>query len=81
MKSKSGRDTFEIVREILADMLAVDADDITLEKSIKDDLKADSMNVMELIIDIEEEYDIEIPDEVLPNIKTVGDIVSYLDKL
>ena len=45
-----------------------------------DDLHADSLDIVELVMDMEQEFDVEIPDEVLPNIKTVGDVVGYLAK-
>ncbi|MDL2257721.1 acyl carrier protein [Eubacteriales bacterium OttesenSCG-928-K08] len=68
------------VREIIAKQLDVDADSITLESRLVDDLKADSLDVVELIMDLEQEFDIEIPDEELPKVRTVGDIVAYLEK-
>jgi acyl carrier protein len=58
----------------------VDADGITMESKLVDDLKADSLDVVELIMDLEQEFDIEIPDEELPKVRTVGDIVEYLEK-
>lgn len=71
---------FEKVCEIIAKQLDVDASSITLESKLVDDLKADSLDVVELIMDLEQEFDIEIPDEELPNVRTVGDIVAYLNK-
>lgn len=71
---------FEKVCEIIAKQLDVDASSITLESKLVDDLKADSLDVVELIMDLEQEFDIEIPDEELPNVRTVGDIVAYLSK-
>ena len=71
---------FEKVREIIARQLDVDADGITMEFKLVDDLKADSLDVVELIMDLEQEFDIEIPDEELPKVRTVGDIVEYLEK-
>jgi acyl carrier protein len=71
---------FDKVREIIARQLDVDADSITMESKLVDDLKADSLDVVELIMDLEQEFDIEIPDEELPKVRTVGDIVEYLEK-
>ncbi len=70
---------FEKVRLILCDQLDLDEDKVTLESSIVDDLGADSLDVVDLIVSLEEEFDIEIPDEEIENIKTVGDIVKYVE--
>ncbi len=68
---------FEKVKAIVAEQLGVEAGDITLETSF-DDLNADSLDVVELIMAIEEEFDIEIPDEDAEKFKTVGDAVEYI---
>lgn len=70
-------DIFEKVKSLVAEQLGVEADEITLETSF-DDLNADSLDVVELIMALEEEFDIEIPDEVAEKIKTVGDAVEYI---
>lgn len=70
---------FEKVRDIIVDQLDADEDKITLEASITDDLGADSLDVVDLVMSIEEDFDIEIPDEEVENIKTVGDIVKYIE--
>lgn len=72
--------SFEKIRDIVAKQLDVDAAGITMESRLVDDLKADSLDVVELIMDLEQEFDIEIPDEELPKVRTVGDIVEYVDK-
>ena len=56
-----------------------DADSLTMETSLKDDLDADSLDAVELIMQIEEEFEVEIPDEVASNMKTVKDIVDYIE--
>ena len=71
---------FEKVRAIIAKQLDIDPETITPASSLIDDLHADSLDIVELVMDMEQEFDAEIPDEVLPNIKTVGDIVGYLAK-
>ena len=69
----------EKVTEILCDQLEVDAEKVTMEASITDDLGADSLDVVDLVMSLEEEFDVEIPDEEVENIKTVGDIVKYIE--
>jgi len=69
---------FEKVRDIIAAQLDIDPATITLESRLVDDLKADSLDIVELIMDLEQEFDVEIPDEELPNVHTIGDIVERL---
>ena len=70
---------FDKVKEIIVDQLDVDADKVTNGANIQDDLGADSLDVVDLVMSLEEEFDIEIPDEAVENIKTVGDIVKYIE--
>ena len=72
---------FEKVKEIIVDSLSCDEDAVTLEANLKEDLDADSLDAVELIMAVEEEFDIEIPDEDVENIKTVGDMVKYIEAL
>ncbi len=69
---------FEKVKEIIARELMAEDEEITLESNIKDDLGADSLSIVDLAMALEDEFGVEIPDEDLENIKTVGDIVDYL---
>lgn len=69
---------FERMKEIIAEQLSAEADGITLETSFKDDLGADSLDLFELVMAFEEEYDIEIPSENLEGIETVGDIIKLM---
>ena len=71
---------FEKVKSIVADQLDVEEEKVTAEASITEDLGADSLDVVDLVMSIEEKFDIEIPDEAVENIKTVGDIVSYIER-
>ena len=71
---------FNEVRDIIAKQLDIDANTITMESKLIDDLKADSLDIVELIMDLEQEFNIEIPDEELPKVQTVADIVGYLEK-
>jgi acyl carrier protein len=70
---------FEKVRDIIVDQLDAAEEDVTAEASIIDDLGADSLDVVDLIGSVEDEFDVEIPDEEVEKIKTVGDIVSYIE--
>lgn len=71
---------FEKVREIICDQLGCDEADVTLEASIKEDLEADSLAMADLLYAFEEEFDVKIPDEQVESIKTVGDIVKYIEE-
>ena len=71
---------FEQVRDMLAKQLKKNAAKITLETKIKEDLGADSLDIMEMLMNIEEDYGIRIPDEDIVDFVTVGDIVDYLEK-
>ena len=70
---------FDKVKEIIVDQLDADENDVTQDASIRDDLGADSLDVVDLVMSIEEEFDIEVPDEEVANMKTVGDIVKYIE--
>ena len=69
---------FEKVREIIVEQLGVEEDDVTMESSFIDDLGADSLDIVELIMALEEEFDLEIPDNEAEKITTVGDVVEYI---
>ena len=68
----------EKLKEIIADQLSVDAESITAESKFKEDLEADSLDLFELVMALEEEYGVEIPSEDLEKIATVSDIIDYL---
>ena len=70
---------FDKVKEIIVDQLDVEADKVTAGANIQDDLGADSLDVVDLVMSLEEEFHIEIPDEAVEGIKTVGDIVKYIE--
>lgn len=71
-------DTFDRVKKIIVDRLGVDESKITLEASFKEDLGADSLDVVELVMELEDEFDLEISDEDVEKITTVGEVVSYI---
>ena len=71
---------FEKLKDIIAEQLSVDADEVTIDSNIQDDLGANSLDVVDLITTIEDEFDLSIPDEAVEEIKTVGDIANYIEK-
>ena len=71
---------FEKVRDIIVDTLSCNAEDITMEARLAEDLDADSLDAVELNMALEDAFGIAIPDETLMKMKTVGEIVAYIDK-
>ncbi len=69
---------FEKLQEIIAEVLNIDAEEITMATTFVDDLGADSLDVFQIIMGIEEEFDIEIPQDAVENITTVGDAVEQI---
>lgn len=69
---------FEKIKKILAEQLDADEDDMTMETKIAEELGADSLDVVELLMSIEDEFEVEIPDEEIDRIKTIGDVVEYI---
>ena len=72
--------TFEKVRDIVVEQLGVEAHEVSIDSTFIDDLGADSLDIVELIMAFEEEFNIEIPDEAAEKIKTVQDVVTYIDQ-
>jgi acyl carrier protein len=70
---------FEKVKELIAEQLDVDASKITMDTDFMKDLEADSLDAVEIILGVEDEYGIEIPDEAAENFTKVGDIVEYIE--
>ena len=68
----------EKMKEMIADQLDIDASEVTLESRFKEDLDADSLDLFELVMALEDEYNIEIPAEELTELATVGDVIEYL---
>ena len=71
---------FDKVKSIIVDQLDVDEDKVTLNSNIQDDLGADSLDIVDLVMSFEDEFDLEIPDDQVENIKTVGDVVKYIEE-
>jgi len=69
---------FEKIKKIINEVLAVDEDSITMDTDFVDDLGADSLDIFQIVTGIEEEFDLEIPDEAIESIKTVGDAVEQI---
>ncbi len=72
--------SFEKVKSILVDGLDLEEDQVTLESKIKEDLGADSLDMVDLIMSIEDEFDIKVAESDTASIKTVGDIVNYIEQ-
>ena len=72
--------TFDKVKDIVVEQLGVDEADVAVDSTFIDDLGADSLDIVELIMAFEEEFSIEIPDEIAEKIKTVKDAVEYIEK-
>lgn len=72
--------TFEKIRAIIVDQLGVEEDMINMETNIMKDLEADSLDAVEIILGVEDEFEIEIPDDVAEKLETVSDLVAYVDE-
>ena len=70
---------FEQIKKIVAETLNVEEENITLESSFKEDLKADSLDLFEMVMALEEEFDLEIPSEDLERLETVKDVMTYIE--
>ena len=70
---------FDKLKELVVDQLGVEEDEVTMEASMQDDLGADSLDLVDLVMSVEEEFGVKVADEDLENIKTVGDIVNYIE--
>ena len=70
---------FEKIREILAAQFDVEEDSITLDTDIQQDLNADSLDIVDIMMSIEDEFDFEVPDEAVEEVKTVADLVKYIE--
>ncbi|MEE1245008.1 MAG: acyl carrier protein [Acutalibacteraceae bacterium] len=70
---------FDKIKEILAEQLDADTEEMTMDTDIARDLGADSLDVVELLMSIEDEFQVEIPDEEIENIKTIGELVKYIE--
>ncbi len=74
-------DNFDKIKDIIVDKLGIDEEQVTKDATFKDDLGADSLDIAELVMELEDEFDTEIPDEEAEKIVTVGDALDFIEKL
>lgn len=70
---------FEKLKEIIATQLEIDAESVTLDTRLGEDLNADSLDIVEMLMSLEDEFGVDIPDEEIEKMKTVGDVVAYIE--
>ena len=71
---------FERIREIICDQLDLEEDKVTMDSDIMEDFEADSLDVVDLVMSIEDEFGLEVPDDQIENFRTVGDVVRYTEE-
>ena len=71
---------FERIREIICDRLDLEEDKVTMDSDIMEDFEADSLDVVDLVMSIEDEFGLEVPDDQIENFRTVGDVVRYIEE-
>ena len=71
---------FERIREIICDQLDLEEDKVTMDSDIMEDFEADSLDVVDLVMSIEDESGLEVPDDQIENFRTVGDVVRYIEE-
>lgn len=73
-------DTFETIRALLAEQLDIDPDKITMDSDIMNDFEADSLDLVDMVMTLEDEFGIEVPDDAIETLHTVGDVVRFVDE-
>ena len=71
---------FEKLKEIISEQLEVNAEDITLESNIMDDFDADSLDLVDIVMSVEDEFEVEVPEDAVEKMKTVGDVVKFIEE-
>ena len=71
---------FERIREIICDQLDLEEDKVTMDSDIMEDFEADSLDVVDLVMSIEDEFGLEVPDDQIENFRTVGDVARYIEE-
>ena len=79
MQYNCKKETFEKIRALLAEQLDVDPAKITLESDIMSDFEADSLDIVDMVMTLEDEFGIEVPDDAIESLRTVGDVVNFVD--
>lgn len=72
-------DTFEKIRALLAEQLDIDPEKIEMDSDIMADFEADSLDIVDMVMSLEDEFGIEVPDEAIEGLRTVGDVVQFVD--
>ena len=72
-------DTFDKIRELLAEQLDIEPAKIRMESDIMSDFEADSLDIVDMVMTLEDEFGIEVPDDAIENLRTVGDVVEFVD--
>ena len=75
----SNEEIFQTMKDLVSEQFGMEPDEVTMDTSFADDLGADSLDVVDLLMSIEDEFEVEIPDEEVENIKTVGALVEYIE--
>ena len=78
-KETATMDTFEKIRALLAEQLDIDPAKITMDSDIMGDFEADSLDIVDMVMTLEDEFGIEVPDDAIENLRTVGDVVKFVD--
>lgn len=71
---------FEKLKEIISEQLEVEAEDITMESNIMDDFDADSLDLVDIVMSVEDEFGVEVPEDAVEKMKTVGDVVNFIEE-
>ncbi len=71
---------FERIREIICEQLDLEEDNVTLDSNIMEDFEADSLDLVDLVMSLEDEFNMEVPDDQIENFRTVGDVVRYIEE-
>ncbi|MBQ9845936.1 MAG: acyl carrier protein [Oscillospiraceae bacterium] len=71
---------FEKLREIICEQLQVTEEEVTMESNLRDDFDADSLDFVDIVMSIEDEFSVEVPDEAIDDIKSVGDLVKFIEE-
>lgn len=71
---------FERIREIICEQLDLEEDSVTMDSDIMEDFEADSLDLVDLVMSLEDEFNMEVPDDQIENFRTVGDVVRYIEE-